>query len=125
MGTAGPSGSSCWLKDRVSLLFGSIWCDVIALPFLSCTFVIPNAKANDTRILSPLLDEVLLKTIWRFVKRPLHRARGNPMVIYRLVAAGGELVWIVWAPEVEPSCWWEPEKTRANFKPIRERRISR
>jgi hypothetical protein len=44
---------------------------------------------------------------------------------YSLLAAGGELVWTVWVPVVEPSCVCEPEKTRANFRPMSESRISR
>src|ERR1035437_1598688 len=43
-------------------------------------------------------------------------------VVYSLVAAGGELVRTAWVPVVEPSCFWEPEKTRANFRPMSESR---
>ncbi|MGO8926586.1 MAG: hypothetical protein ACLQU3_06845 [Limisphaerales bacterium] len=47
----------------MSLRFGFIWCDAIALSVLGCTFVTRNVNANDTRILNPTPDKLLLKTL--------------------------------------------------------------
>ena len=44
---------------------------------------------------------------------------------YFLLAAGGELVWPGWVPAAEPSCFCEPEKTRANLKPMSESKTNR